>query len=770
MLLIRLNRIHILLLFIALIIPVLSFSQCDHTLRLTDTYGDHWEGGEITVSINGTAVLSLTDITMPTSTPIDHIFTASPGDVINITRVVDGLNPQEMRVQVLDDGGNTVITTQEPPVSPGVDGIAACPGPFVASIFPANISPNLKLWLKAGIGTSTIIDDETILNWQDQSIGSTFNSGGVPTYQSDALNLFNYHPVIDINDGTEDYFVGSSVLGTSVVSEAVVYVVQRTKSEGSAINSSLPTGGGALFNETMLSPDGSGGRFQAHYPYDAAGHSHWYNTYENGDNWCQGTHVPARTVELTTFNISLSMNERSMSVDGGLMSNAGNQNYLELTANNNPFYVGCGSEHQATTPNFYSDVQIAEMIVYNGGANLGNDKRKIESYLAVKHGITLDNTLGGLNGDYISTNNSTVWDATYNANYHNSIIGIANDVDEGLEQKQSHTVDDTTRIYLNTLQILNSSNAGSFIEDDSYVMMGDNRGEMCATTTSNLEMPVSCNLYSRIEREWKITKTNFTQEYNSDFTLGTCGIPTSVDVSHLRLLIDDDGDFSNGGTQCYYNGDGTGVVISYNSPVITISNISSTHIPNNTTKYLTIGSTNQITPLPIELTSFVATCADNKTELHWQTVSELNNDYFTIERSRNGVGFNEIANIQGQGTSQLEQNYNWTDEHPILGLSYYRLTQTDFDGVSKQFEIRSVSCDQTQDIVIYPNPINNQISVITQYNGEISIRDIQGKIVLQQTISEGINIIPSRSFAKGIYFAEIILRNNKKEIIKLVKQ
>src|SRR5690606_4290364 len=112
-----------------------------------------------------------------------------------------------------------------------------------------------------------------------------------------------------------------------------------------------------------------------------------------------------------------------------------------------------------------------------------------------------------------------------NPSYHNDVIGLARDDSEALLQKQSHSFDDITRVYLSSLQVNNISNSGTFSANNSYITIGHNNGNMCATTSSNLEKPASCNLYSRLEREWKVTKTNFSESCSMDFALNACALP-----------------------------------------------------------------------------------------------------------------------------------------------------------------------------------------------------------------------------------------------------
>lgn len=227
------------------------------------------------------------------------------------------------------------------------------------------------------------------------------------------------------------------------------------------------------------------------------------------------------------------------------------------------------------------DGYISEIIFYNKSLN-ATELAKVHSYLAIKYGITLRNTGGGVQGDYVATNGTTIWDADANTSYHNDVIGIGREDGEALHQRQSHTLDDSTRIYVSTLAPSNAANAMTLGSDMSYIIGGHNAGEMCATASSNLEIPAGSGIYDRIEREWRITNTNFSDAFNCDLQLGSCmGI---VDTADLRLMIDDDGDFTNAS----FIGPGSGLSFSYSGNLLTVSGISTAHIPMNSTKYITI--------------------------------------------------------------------------------------------------------------------------------------------------------------------------------------
>lgn len=114
-----------------------------------------------------------------------------------------------------------------------------------------------------------------------------------------------------------------------------------------------------------------------------------------------------------------------------------------------------------------------------------------------------------------------------------------------------------------------------------------------------------------------------------------------------------------------------------------------------------------INPLPIELLDFDAALKDNSVELTWSTASEINNDYFTVERSSDGVSFKSVDQIDGAGNSKRILRYTHLDEAPLQGISYYRIKQTDFDGKSDYSAIRKVvvgSNNKKLELNISPNP------------------------------------------------------------------
>ncbi len=179
--------------------------------------------------------------------------------------------------------------------------------------------------------------------------------------------------------------------------------------------------------------------------------------------------------------------------------------------------------------------------------------------------------------------------------------------------------------------------------------------------------------------------------------------------------------------------------------------------------------------LPITLTNFDASIYNERTVLvEWVTESEVNNDYFEVEHSIDGINWTSIEKVEGAGNSSSEINYSMIDKNPNLSqVNYYRLKQVDFNGDYSYSEVRSVSFNKNEkSISIYPNPVNNILTVnilnTNQYN-TLSITDVNGKNVYQTSITNQSNQVDLSSFTSGVYFVQLIGANGI-ETFKVVKE
>lgn len=171
-----------------------------------------------------------------------------------------------------------------------------------------------------------------------------------------------------------------------------------------------------------------------------------------------------------------------------------------------------------------------------------------------------------------------------------------------------------------------------------------------------------------------------------------------------------------------------------------------------------------VTPLPIELLSFSAKPDNSMVKLSWTTATETNNDYFTIERSKNGFDFQAIGMVDGAGNSTQTKVYSTIDGEPSKGLSYYRLKQTDYDGKFSYSEIVPVRFESKSNIfIVQPNPAKDNMDVVfsteTEGSAVVQIFNSQGQVVLSKKVDlhEGVNRLPISldSFIKGVYFVTL---------------
>ncbi len=126
-------------------------------------------------------------------------------------------------------------------------------------------------------------------------------------------------------------------------------------------------------------------------------------------------------------------------------------------------------------------------------------------------------------------------------------------------------------------------------------------------------------------------------------------------------------------------------------------------------------SSSAASPLPIELIDFSGTCLTNGVQLKWSTATELNNDYFLIEKSLNGIDWKLPAKIGGSGTSNSMHTYIYTDNSINSNeLIYYRLSQVDFDGKKTVFKMIDVNCNNNSvpdQMIFYPNPASTELNI-----------------------------------------------------------
>lgn len=142
--------------------------------------------------------------------------------------------------------------------------------------------------------------------------------------------------------------------------------------------------------------------------------------------------------------------------------------------------------------------------------------------------------------------------------------------------------------------------------------------------------------------------------------------------------------------------------------------------------------------LPINLSYFETSLLDSKkVKITWQTESENNNNYFSVERSIDGIKWNELTRVNGAGNSLSSLKYTAFDNNPFTGISYYRLKQTDFDGQFEYSKISSIGFENSS-LMLYPNPTTNHITIL---DGQIKLEGFKLYNNLGQDVTSLIKII-----------------------------
>lgn len=154
--------------------------------------------------------------------------------------------------------------------------------------------------------------------------------------------------------------------------------------------------------------------------------------------------------------------------------------------------------------------------------------------------------------------------------------------------------------------------------------------------------------------------------------------------------------------------------------------------------------TDESQSLPVTLLFFKAQEVTEGVELSWATASELNFDYFAIERSTDDEDFQEIGRITGNGTTDKRHDYLFIDNFPLSHRLYYRLKSVDFDGYTEYFKMVSVDFNGERKMTVYPNPVSDGvINVLLNFtpgpNAEVLITDIVGVEKVKQVIPGNAN-------------------------------
>lgn len=624
---------------------------------------------------------------------------------------------------------------------------------------PGSERADMSFWIKGNGGTSSTTNATAISSWNDYS-GNLRNatsaaSATSPVYYDNSTNNVNFNPVVNFDasaqsTATADFMdIASGGILSTGNNPYTVYAVIKPGT------GNLSTPGKFLFSGVF---DAGGNLFNS---FDIR------SNYSFNDSWCLNDLIVSNQwtpayPSLTTYDFNAA--QRQMFVAGtSVGTKTGN------VRNSPDLYCALGCQ-RAVTPNkeFY-DGSIAEIITYTNTSHSATTRNKLETYLAIKYGVTLSH-------NYLSSIGTTVWDRTVNPAYNTNITGIARDDNSALSQKQSKSTSvtpDILTLYIgSTKQVNQVNNNGTFTSGDRSFFIAANNNEPYMYTGAVTEVPAG--ICCRLRREWLSQKSDFTNtdlKLEFDFNIITPGY-APLNVFDLRLLVDNDGDFSN----ATILGSPT-ASFSVNAGVVTVTLAASNF---TSTPYFTLASVSANTPLPVKFVKLGANCKSNSASINWTAENEIDLDRYTVERSADGKSFTAMAEVKSITETSLQHSYNWTDASPLPGTSYYRLKTTNSANVTGYSSIITFVDCGTEVVRLATNTAGGESELFLQLSRnalvEINLFDVLGRrysvagLTGKQGMAQGTYHLPlSSSLKAGVYFLSVII-NGKKTVYRIIKQ
>ncbi len=541
---------------------------------------------------------------------------------------------------------------------------------------PGAVSQDLSLWLKADAGTNTTTQGAGVTSWSDLG-GEAHNATGTGDAKYNT-NWSNGNPAVEFTNDVD----------------AVTGTVDRNNG-----------GGSSLFVVGEFSSSTSMPLMSFTFGV-STNHNLWNNNYSSN---------PPGQV-----NFSLLRDQPGLwgAIDPGDANDAFvyENGADKATMTNNLFTQWFSATYRlaqhATFP--LDNGHIAEVIFYDKQLS-ATERHKVESYLALKYGIELDNTGGGTAGDYINSAGTTFWDASANSTYHHNVAGIGRDDDSALNQKQSKSANSDAIVKIgidgnsNGLESTNADNPSTFSTDNAFLVWGHD-GEALTDRDENIDFD-PLQVKSRLNREWRVQETGTISSVVVQFDIsaieGLTG-PGTSDESQVVLLVDNDSDFSSGASL---------VLQSFVTPDDGLVNF---NVDFSSGQYFTLASSEE-NALAVSLISFEAKHQNNAIQLTWSTGSEEANSLFRIERSADGERFEAIGHLEGANSSAGQQQYEFSDNNPLIGTNYYRLIDIDLTGKENASEmIRVIFHPSTEISPPYPNPVRQGDYITVPMSGRTS--------------------------------------------------
>jgi hypothetical protein len=359
-----------------------------------------------------------------------------------------------------------------------------------------------SLWLRADYGTGTTVNNTTISQWIDSS--TNFNNAtasGAPLYKSASSN---FNPAISLASASSQHLSLPSGFA-DFTSGTTIYAVAKPTSTGSYARF-IDFGNGSPSNNLVLYRIGTTqGLGLSVYNATTETQLTGANGLLNNVNSIYGAFIASGSAGASVAS--------SLFRDGGTIISASNKVPNNVVRASN--YIGRSN----WTADSYYDGEFSEIIVFQ--SNQLASRNRIESYFAIKYGITLNQSTAQ---NYLASDGTTIfWNATTNTGYNNNIAGIGRDDASALSQKQSQSVNSGIQPVIGNGNIFdtNANNTNSFGADKTFMMWGSDTGSASFATPFAFG---SSNF--RMTRVWKVQETG---------TVGT--VKVALPVSQLPVSV-----------------------------------------------------------------------------------------------------------------------------------------------------------------------------------------------------------------------------------------
>ncbi len=407
---------------------------------------------------------------------------------------------------------------------------------------PGGVTSNLTQWYRADIDAEATGDGTDVTEWTDFTSGTVtaqLGDNALPKFKSGDATYFNFNPGIN-------YTNGAQALGNTEVQTvtALNYDIYTLTKEGLSSGGANPRIFSVLVDNVTTTGgirhwDGIGLNQNASLERVNAARSQIYFANPGNINYAT-THPSIMYNTFTNTSVAKGLN-------GAPTGTVATHSAVGPIVGGHSIGSTQFSSNSSDNAGFVGN--IGELIVYGGGNNTAAERNKIESYLAIKYGLTLQNS-----NNYTTAGNAVIWNASANAAYYNNVAGIGNDFLSALHQKQSRSqmpnTNNQVTMGLGEIATTNIENTNT-LANGQFLVWGDNGSTVAMTNTAAtftaFNYEGGTNNARRMNRVWKVQNTGVTGNIQIRFpvaSVGTTTLPVGDACGAYAIIFADDAAFT----------------------------------------------------------------------------------------------------------------------------------------------------------------------------------------------------------------------------------